>query len=496
MAVVAAAALALTSCASSPAQDDASQTLTLAVPVDIESFDPAALPSGGDYPLVWTAVYDTLLRQETDGALTANLASEWEYDETGTALTLQLRDDVAFTDGETLDAEAVKANIEHFIEGTGVERYTADTIESVEVVDDYELTINLSAPDPSLTTSLASSLGAMASPAALDGGSIGLEPVGSGPYVLDVDQTSKGTEYVYSRNEDYWDIESWPYDELVIRVISDANARLNALISGQVDGGRITIPLQEQAESQGLTTYNNPVDWVGLAILDRDGTQVPALADERVRQAMSLVFDREGLLEGLASGMGTVTEQVVGPESSAFDEALNDTYGLNIARAQELMAEAGYADGFSLPMIDRERYSQYAPYVEQALGEIGITVAWETLAEDIATSATFEARYPVVIIAQAAPVDSWSALNIAYESTWNAFGNENAEFTALMETARSAQGEEAVAAFQAANAWLVENAWFVPWFYVDIIYATGAGVSVEMQAASAGPQLRSFAPAE
>jgi peptide/nickel transport system substrate-binding protein len=501
-AVAAATVAALAACSSTaPAEGSAEgsaepQTLTLAVPVDIESFDPAVLPSVGDYPLVWTPVYDTLLRQEPDGTLVANLATAWEYNEDSTALTLELRDDVTFTDGEAFDADAVKANLEHFIAGTGVGRYTADAIESVDVVDEHEVTINLSAPDPSLTTSLAFALGAMASPAALEGDGIALEPVGSGPYTLDVEQTVKGTQYVYTRNTDYWDAESFPYDDLVIKVLADANARLNAMISGQIDAGRITIPLQAQAESQGLTTYNNPVDWVGLAILDRDGSMVPALADVRVRQAMNMVFDREGMLSALAEGQGTVTEQIVGQQSTAYDESLNDTYGYDVEQAKKLMAEAGYADGFDLPMIDRERYTQYAPYVEQALGQIGITVKWNTLAEDVATSATFAGEYPVVIISEAAPVDSWTALNVAYENTWNVFDTKDDEFTALMEAARTAPADQADTAFQEANAWLVDNAWFAPWFYVDLIYATSADVDVTVQAGLAGPQLRSFVPAE
>jgi peptide/nickel transport system substrate-binding protein len=498
----AAAGLALVLAGCSTAADDtstageAAETLTIGTVVDVESFDPAVLASGGDWPQIWGAVYDTLLKLETDGSVSANLATDWSYNGDNTVLTLQLRDDVTFTDGTPFDADAVVTNIEHFMAGTGSARYSADAISGVEATDTHEVQITLSVADPVLTRSLSLALGAMASPDALAGTDIALEPVGSGPYVLVADESAKGTEYVFERNEDYWNPDEFPFDEVVIKVLSDVNARLNALISGQIDAGRLSIPLAEQAESQGLTVYNNPVDWVGLILLDRDGTQVPALADVRVRQAINMVFEREAMLASLANGQGSVTQQIVGQASSAYDESLNETYDYDIEGARALMAEAGYPDGFTMTMIDRERYAQYLPYVEQALAEIGITVQWDSLAEDVATSASLSGDYPALIIANGAPVNSFEALNLAYGSSWNVFDNQSAEFTDLIETARSTSGDESIEAYQAANEWLVDNAWFAPWFYADIVYGTSADVTVEVQAGDAGPQLRRFAPAD
>jgi peptide/nickel transport system substrate-binding protein len=497
-AVALAASLALTSCAATggAAGDDAATELTIGTVVDVESFDPATLASSGDWPQIWGAVYDTLLKLEPDGSVSENLATDWEYSDGNTTLTLTLRDDVTFTDGTPFDAEAVKANIEHFQAGTGAAHYTADAIESVEVIDVDEVALHLSTPDPVLERSLALPLGAMASPAALETDEIALSPVGSGPYVLDEDASAKGAQYVFERNEDYWNPAEFPFDSLTIRVLSDVNARLNALVSGQIDAGRITPALAEQAEAQGLTVYNNPVDWVGLIILDREGELVPALGDVRVRQAINMVFDRPALLESLGLGMGSVTEQIVGIDSVAYDESLNDTYGHDIEAAKALMAEAGYADGFSVKMIDRDRYAQYMPYVEQALGELGITIEWVSLAEDVATADSFSGDFPMLIIANSAPVNSYEALNFAYGSTWNVFDNHDPEFDALMEKARTSSGAEQEEAYRAANAWLVENAWFVPWYYSDIVYATSSDVTVEVQSGDAGPQLRSFSPTE
>jgi peptide/nickel transport system substrate-binding protein len=495
--------LALTACGSSASSPETSSSatataplLTLGTVVDVPSYDPADLRYGGEFPQLWAPVYDTLLKLDPDGGVSANLATEWSYNDDNTVLTMSLRDDVTFTDGAAFDAAAVKANLEHFIAGTGNDRYLADSIASVDVVDEFEVAINLSEPDPVLEYYLAQSLGAVGSPEALSSESIKLEPVGSGPYVLDTTATVRGDQYVFTRNADYWDTEAWPFDKLVIKVYSDVNARLNALTSGQIQGARINVALMDQAKASQLVIHPNRVDWIGLNIMDRAGEIEPALGDVRVRQAINMVFDRESMLAGIDLGQGTVTEQIVGEASSAYDDALNDTYEFDIEAAQDLMDEAGYSDGFTIPMMDYSRYKTYQPYVAQALSEIGITVEFVPVTDAEGVEESISGNYPITIMAQAAPAQSWDALNVAYQSVYNALDSSDPELTELMETAQATSGDEQAEAYKAANEFLVENAWFAPWYYLDLIYATSDDISIELQAGSAGPQLRYYAPAE
>ena len=494
--------LALSACSgSTPAPSTSSSAttaplLTLGTVVDVPSYDPADLRYGGEFPQLWAPVYDTLLKLDPDGGVSENLATEWSYNDDNTVLTMTLRDDVTFTDGAVFDASAVKANLEHFIAGSGTDRYLADSIASVDVVDEYEVAISLSEPDPVLEYYLAQSLGAVGSPEALSSESIKLEPVGSGPYVLDTVDTLRGDQYVFTRNEDYWNADDFPFDKLVVKVYSDVNARLNALTSGQIQGARLNVSLMDQATASGLELYPNRVDWIGLNIMDRDGVIVPELADVRVRQAINSVFDREGMLENIDLGQGTVTEQIVGEASSAYDADLNETYEFDVDAAKDLMEDAGYADGFTVPMMDYSRYKTYQPYVEQAFAEINIAIDWIPVTDATAVEESISGNFPILIMSQAAPAQSWDALNVAYQSSYNAFDTVDPEFTALMETAQSASGDEQEKAYRDANAWLVDNAWFAPWYYLDLIYATSDDIALEVQAGSAGPQLRYYAPAE
>lgn len=487
--------LLLAGCTSSGEGDaDDPTRLTLGTVVDIPSYDPAELRSNGEYPQLWAPVYDTLLLRLPSGSPAPNLATEWSYDPTGTSLSLTLRDDVTFSDGTPFDAAAVAANIAHFRAGTGSDNYLAASITGVDVLDATHAVIRLGEPDPTLLAGLGGSLGAMASPASLQSDSLALEPVGSGPYLLDSARTVRGDRYVFTRNPDHWNAAAWPYDGLEVRVLSDVNARLNALTSGQVDGARLNIQVMDYAEDGGLQMHPNRVDWVGLAIVDRAGEVVPALADVRVRQAINLVFDRQGLLDALDLGQGAVSTQVVGRGSPAYDPALDDVYGYDVERARALMADAGWGGGFRVPMMDYSRYRTYQPFVEQALGSIGIGVDWESVPDQMAVDAQASGEYPILVLGQQAPTSAWDGLNLAYGNALNVFDSTHPEFSRLMQAARTASGAEQEAAFRAANAWLVENAWFAPWYHVDLIYATAPGTAIQVEPGSAGPPLRYYAP--
>ena len=149
-------------------------------------------------------MYDTLLKREPDGTLSPMLATEWALSDDSMSLALELRTDVTFTDGTAFDAEAVKANIEHFQTANGPLQNNISSIESVEIVDADTVNLQLSSPDPDLPFNLANAGGYMASPAALTSPELTTVPVGSGPYVLDTSRSVVGSSIMFTRNPDYW----------------------------------------------------------------------------------------------------------------------------------------------------------------------------------------------------------------------------------------------------------------------------------------------------
>src|SRR5690606_33635123 len=158
----------------------------------------------------------TLLVREPDGSLGPNMASEWAYNGDNSVLTLTLREGITFTDGTPFDGEAVKANLEYLKDGAGQHSFMVAAISEIEVVSPTEVKLHLGEPDPSLLENLAVVGGAMASPATLGVDGSASNPIGSGPYIYDVDNSRLGQQYVYTRNPDYWNAEDFDFDRVTI----------------------------------------------------------------------------------------------------------------------------------------------------------------------------------------------------------------------------------------------------------------------------------------
>ncbi|MGY1802470.1 ABC transporter substrate-binding protein [Blastococcus sp. SYSU D00922] len=501
-ATVASALLLTAACGGSSERGSGSSgstdSLTLAAITPPSSFAIGEMASSGPEDHYYQAVYDKLLNLDADGQPIPNLVTEWSYDETGTRLSLTLRDDVTFTDGAAFDAEAVKANLELAKTKTGEAGSALRAVESVEVVDATHADIVLSRPDPSLPQALARSSGYMASPDALGNDDLATAPVGSGPYVLDQDASTPGSTYAYTRNADYWNAEEFPYESLEIRFLDDTTAILNGLRSGELDGiGMSTSDGVSGAEQAGLnvTTYTSG-GIEGLYLWDRAGALVPALGDVRVRQAINYAMDRETIVDVVKGGLGQPTVQMFGPSSPAYDESLEGTYDYDVEKAEELMAEAGYADGFTMSMPDA---SPVAPDEQAALTEalaaIDITVTFEPITGDQYVGSIIGGQWPVnwFNLTAGSPFEM-IGLALTPQSPFNPFKTSDPKVDELIGRAGSSTGDEQAAALQELNAYLVEQAWFAPWVAGEIAYVTGEGFDVQPVQGVSVPPLANIDP--
>lgn len=500
--LLAVGALLLSGCSagSTPAPSDGEAasggTLRIGQIGDVTSWDPAQAHVGHQL-LPYQIVYDTLLLREPDGTLAPMLATAWEYDDTRTVLTLDLRTDVTFSDGEPFDAEAVKANLESFKAGNGRQAVQLTQFESAEVIDEDTVEITLAEPDPAMEYYLSQAAGLMASPAAIEAGTLETSPVGTGPYEFDAANSTRDSQATFTAREDYWNPELQKFDGVELRILDELSARVNAAVSGQVDYTTLDARSAQQALDTGLEIIPDyQVDWTGLTIFDREGALNPALADARVRQAMNYAVDRDTLLEQLQLGYGTATSQVFGPESGAYLEELEDYYPYDPDRARELLAEAGYADGFELTLPVISGFATQVTAMSQQLADVGITVVQESVAAPNyvadATQSKFEAFNFNLFQGEA-----WVAINqiIAPTATFNPFGTTSPELQELLDIVQ-AGGEGSEAAAQAVNEYVTENAWFVPLYRIDQIAVYDPEVlTVEAQVQQAIPSIYNFAPA-
>jgi peptide/nickel transport system substrate-binding protein len=501
---LAALAASVTACTGGtvPAGEDIT-TLRIGSSIEPTTFDPQQVNNGNEGPQFWGAVYDTVLALGPDGEIIPNLAEEWEWDAAGTTLSLTIRDDVQFTDGTPLNASAIKANLDRFLSSSNSEKAYLERVTAVEVgSDETKLLISVSEPDPGVLIGLARNNGVIGSPAAIEDPSIATEPVGSGPYVLNLEETAPGEIYIFDRNEDYWNPDRFPFDRVEISYMQDLSARMNALTTGQIDAAVIDAASQAAAEGAGMTISTGIVDWAGLILWDRDGTMVPALADVRVRQAINMAFDKQAMLDSLDYGLGQITTQVTLPGSNGYIEGIEDQYPYDPEAARALIAEAGYAEGFelSLPRLQIPSLSKYYPIVESSLAEIGITVVWDEVPATMSAiiNAFYGTDYPAVVGATGGQRESWDTWVSLVSPTapQNNLRVQNDELDALLQAAQTASESERPEANQAVSQWVVDNAWFAPFFARESVYAARPGFDVEPGFGVQAPYLAFFQKAD
>lgn len=499
VAAAAAAALLLSGCGSDGGSGG-SDAAALSVGVnaaDHNSWDPSQL-QGGPFALFWTTAYDTLLYRAPDGSLAPGAAEEWSYNDDNTVLTLTLRDGMAFPDGTPVDAEAAARTLEGTRDGTGPDAGFLAAVEGVDTPDERTVVLELAYPDPALPYYLANSAGVIGHPDHLGTEGIETEPAGSGPYELDASATTVGSEYTFTRSETHWNAEEYPYETVVVRTMPDDTARLNALRGGQIDTANLDPATVAEAESDGFTITTQALDWAGLMIVDREGEQVPALGDARVRQALNLAFDRDVIVESLLHGYGAPTSQIFQEDSAAYVPELEDAYDFDVDRARELMEEAGYADGFDLTMPSSPFTELYEPTIAEALGAIGVEVDYENVPPDQVIPQLLGGEYPVFWMQHESQFP-WYDLNrqVAPDAIWNALGAEDDELNELLERAQYATEEdEADAAYAELGEWLIDDAWFAPVLRPDHITVTRSGIEVEAQTGFSDPFVRNYRPAE
>jgi peptide/nickel transport system substrate-binding protein len=356
-------------------EPDPEATFIYGYPITVSRLDPHRASISQDATTLFP-VYDRLVHLSPDGELIPGLAESWEFSEDGLTLTLRVRPNVTFHDGATLDAEAVKANLDRgkSIEGSSVATDLA-AMESVTVVDPMTVEVHLTQPNVAIIGSFADRAGIVVSPKALaEGVDLDANMVGAGPYRMVSHVHGDSTKY--ERNEDYWDQERVPkVKNLEVRVIADDNARLNAIRTGQISATTISARQVSEVENNEdlRLMFNTELQYTYIVQNRARANQ----DDVRVRQAMVHALDREAICENLLEGRCLITDQPFPPGYFAYnDEIPQVLYPYDPERAKELMAEAGVSD-MAVSMLmpaGLPTYPEIAEIIQAQWAEIGISV--------------------------------------------------------------------------------------------------------------------------
>lgn len=411
------AGLLLTGCANNAAPSEGAQGqgnepapaggvkhLIMAVDPDYETFDPGrAYEVYAD--LVLHSCYDTLL--QFVGGDVENLvpcaAESYTVSDDKLTYTFQIKPGQKFASGNEVTAEDFKWSIERGINLKGNPSFLADSIESMETQGDYTLIFHMKQPDASFLTKLTYCMFAAVDrkTAEANGATNGADAAstdsaktwfdynsaGSGPYKIE--SFTPNSDVVMVRNENYSGAAPY-YDKITVKTVTDTSAQVMSVQGGDID---IAVNVDvDQAKSlegaEGITVHRARTATISYLLLNCSEEYGP-IANDKVHQAIRYAIDYPGVL-ALATEGSTVP---VGPFPEGFPGSLpaNDPNAIrDLDKAKALMAEAGYADGFSvelyIPTINvlGVDFVTVGQKVQNDLKEIGIDV--QIVAQDSAVA--------------------------------------------------------------------------------------------------------------
>jgi peptide/nickel transport system substrate-binding protein len=441
-------------------------SLNIAMGTAPNSLDPGKIdPAFGWYVQL---AYDPLIVWDAHGKAQPGLATAWKYVGSGNRLfDITLRPNVKFSDGSALTAEGVKASLEYEAKAGGqAQAYLAG--KTFSVTGPLSLRITSPTPDPLIPRELTQDYmaGNIVSPTALKKpASLGTGTSGAGPYVLKASQTIAGDHYTYVPNPNYWNKDAVHYRTVTVKVIANQNSALNALKSGQVDVINGDYTTAAAAESAGLQVKYAPQVFVGINLVDRNGTLAPALRDVRVRQALNYAVDRDTITKALFGKYGTPTEQTVCPGG---DGHLNGrTYSYDPQKAKQLLASAGYANGFQLPVLTTSYFgiSNVDQAIASDLAKVGVQVKL-TNQPNVTTyvQQIVQAKYPATGLGYGCqPIFlEGPGVFLPAAATFNPFKSSDQQLQALYTRAAGADATTQADLDRQIEQRLVDLAWFLP----------------------------------
>ena len=413
-------AMALAGCGggSKSAKKVSGKILTIEMGPEVESIDPA-LNTTNDGANYLTYLFDNLLRTDKDGKVVPSLAQKYEVSDDGLTWTFHLRDGLKWSDGSDFTAndfvyswqrmvdpdvaapyaETVLGMVEGYDEAIGKpdekgnQTTTPDITKlRVEAPDDKTFVVHMSHPTPYFDK-----LAAFAALSPVKKDVVEAKPDGwtldpktyisTGPFKLA--EWKSGSYLMLEKNENYWNKDAVKLDGIKCLLMEDQNAAFSAYESG--DALMIKdIPTQEITTLQKRPDYRLDPQ-IGTYFIDLNNT-LDEFKDAKVRQALSLALDRKYISETITAGTytpakGFVPAGVVDWDTSAWEDNITDPsvyinvddYQGNLAKAKELLKEAGHENGAGLPTIvystnDQSYHKKIAEYLQQVWGELGVKV--------------------------------------------------------------------------------------------------------------------------
>ena len=363
----------------------------------------SANPSNLD-PTKYTGVYESnVIRQLGDTLVIYNedytdfepsLATDWEISDDGKTYTFNLRDDVHFQageyqDGRQMTAEDVKYSLERSAFESSLNRLTG--VDQVEVLDDYQVAVHLTAPNAPFMNMLTDAGNVIVPEEEVEGwgDQFGQKFIGTGPFALD--NYTAGQRIDLVSHENYWG-ETPNLEGVSFRVIEDPTQMSNSLLAGDIHiatdvSGQSREIIEEDANTELVSVPGFSINYIDL-----NNVEGPT-ADPEVRQAIIMATNKEDMIQGVNQwGGAEASLSPIPPASWGYPENPEDlTVDYDPEGAKELLAAAGYPDGFEIDFYASESRMDYATIFQSQMKEnLNIDVnlhpqEWGTYSETVAS---------------------------------------------------------------------------------------------------------------
>lgn len=313
--------------------------------------------------------YESLIYYDESGAIIPRLATEWETDAEEPSITWTLREGVQFADGTDFNAEAVKRNIEEYQK---CERNETANVASCEVINDNTIKMVLNSWNSSTLESVGFFVYYM-SPAALeDVDTLRNSSCGTGAF--QVSEFNSGVSVKYTKNENYWQ-EGKPYlDGVEMYIVDEPTTRSSAFEAGEYDMilmNNLTVANDLINTGKYVLERNKSGQGLVMTGLIPNSVNEGPFQDPVVRRAMCYAIDTQALSDAFGYGMLQTLDEWAAPGAPTYDDSLT-TMTYNPEKAKELLAEAGYPDGFTTTLTTDTGNKDYFTAAANMLEEVGI----------------------------------------------------------------------------------------------------------------------------
>lgn len=352
--------------------------------------------------MVLRTVYSSLVMRDSENNIVGDLADHWETSEDGLVWTFYLRQDVKWHNGKQFTSADVKASYDRLLNAENPVRYTStmSIITGCNVVDDYTIELTTADPCPMMLATLCHRANLILDADYIEkyGTELGLTAEscnGTGPYVLK--QWDMGEQMVFEAFPDYFKGEA-PTKNLIIQVMPEASSRAVALETHEVDmaegcSTQDVLRFMEEGADMGIVV--NFYSYQGLHGFQFNCAH-PIIKDTKIRQAISYAIDREAMIDALYAPIGEYCA------TAPLSEVVWGYYNFGVIKqdlekSKQLLAEAGYPDGFEFSIQVYEGYNNALASAEMIvadLAKVGITATIEVVDNAAFKAARANRTYP------------------------------------------------------------------------------------------------------